>query len=332
MAAPRRSTAAARGASVKSAAGGKGESDKPTPVMAPQAAAVKVAPAAPPAVAQPDPATLSARDRIRLHVQKNLQMQQQQALQQQQQQAAGVARGGAKGGGVEASQAKAGPSRKRPYDDTRSSGDGSPTWETNTPPSGLSVDEQGSPNKVRRGLDDGSFGGSDGEDADDFGDTHEGMPSPSAQQGLDSSLNMSLEMNRSGMYQPHNDEDGHAHERVGAVGSPAGEEEAPSRFDSPPCEVAPPPFPPFRCFRRPLAHALRIACCLSLSLGAAYCVILCLLHERLLLFVGLCISLCWTLCSLCGTLSSVLLCLLFVQLSLVCLLGFDSSLDVAIKL
>mmetsp|Transcript_265 Transcript_265/g.595 ORF Transcript_265/g.595 Transcript_265/m.595 type:complete len:263 (+) Transcript_265:292-1080(+) len=219
--------------------------------MAPQVAAVKVAPAA--AAAQPDAATMSARDRIRLHVQKNLQMQQQQQAQQQaqQQRAGGASAGVKKANAVESLQTKAAPSRKRPHDDTRSNGDGSPTWETNTPPSGVPIEESElAPKRSRRqGLDGCGPGGSDGEDGDEYGDNVDDMPSPSPQQGMmapgiDSSLNLSLEMSGGSIFQ-HSNDDGHADEervqvlgRAESGGVPSPGEQAAAGFDSPPCEVS----------------------------------------------------------------------------------------------
>mmetsp|Transcript_15356 Transcript_15356/g.38594 ORF Transcript_15356/g.38594 Transcript_15356/m.38594 type:complete len:272 (-) Transcript_15356:423-1238(-) len=225
--------------------------------MAPHVSGVKVAAAPPPAAAaQPDPATMSARDRIRMHVQKNLQKQQQQQQQQQQQEQQQQARGG--GGGASAASKKAqhggasldtlqlpaaAPARKRQHGETeaRSSGGGSPTFETNTPPSGLSVEEEVGARKRSR-QDDSGMGGSDGEDGDDFGDTDDGMPGPSPQQGMmaagiDATLNESLgEMGGTTMFEnPH--EHGGPHERLQGVPSPGGAEDGSSGFDSPPCEV-----------------------------------------------------------------------------------------------
>uniref|UniRef100_A0A7S0YUC4 Uncharacterized protein n=2 Tax=Hemiselmis tepida TaxID=464990 RepID=A0A7S0YUC4_9CRYP len=242
-AAPKRSTTSAGGAQGQGGKGAAGGGEGEGSTMAPQMSAVKVAAQPAAAEAQPDPATMSARDRIRMHVQKNLQKQQQQQALQQQQAKAG-------GGGVSSKKAHGAlhslqvpvtaPARKRAHGDTRSSGDGSPTWETNTPPSGLSAEEEAS-GKRRRRADDEGLGGSDTESAGDFCDTEDGMAGPSPQQGMmgagiDHALNESLgELGGAPLFEnPHDDG---PHERVHRVSSPGGAAEEASGFDSPPCEV-----------------------------------------------------------------------------------------------
>jgi len=242
-AAPKRSAAAAKGAPGQGGGGTSVGGTEGDVTMAPQVSAVKVAAQPSAAAAQPDPATMSARDRIRMHVQKNLQkqQQQQQALQQQQSRTGGGAPSKKAHGLNNLQLPTSAPARKRPYEETRTSGDGSPTWETNTPPSGLSVEEEACTNKRRR-AEDGGLGGSDVEDGDDFGDTDDGMAGPSPQQGMlatDSGLIGSFgEIGGATLFEnPH--DDGTPHERVHQVVSPPGAaaEEASSGFDSPPCET-----------------------------------------------------------------------------------------------
>lgn len=93
--------------------------------------------------AGPDPATLSARERIRLHVQRNIQ-QQAAAQQAKLQQDASTSEGMKKGAHEQSKPPPLAASRKRGYaaaaGESGRDGEGSPTWETNTPPSGLSID------------------------------------------------------------------------------------------------------------------------------------------------------------------------------------------------
>lgn len=95
------------------------------------------------ASAGPDPATLSARERIRLHVQRNIQQQAaaQQAKLKHDASTSEVAKKGAhdhsKPPPLMASR-KRGPSAGS--GEGGRDGEGSPTWETNTPPSGLSIE------------------------------------------------------------------------------------------------------------------------------------------------------------------------------------------------
>lgn len=178
--------------------------------------------------ANPDPATLSARERIRLHVQRNIQQQAQQAQLQLQQ----PVLGGARRGQVQDISKVNPASRKRSIsaEDAHSRGDGSPTWETNTPPSGLSIDVQ--PTKRSRGdLGEGLYDGNHSDDEYNEESRLRG-PSPSPPRDMlthhhngdmDPAMNM-------GLFNPPVDEGVDDTEAAGSRGL--------GLCDSPPCEVS----------------------------------------------------------------------------------------------
>lgn len=183
------------------------------------------------AAAQPDPATLSARERIRLHVHRNIQQQAQQAklLQGGATASAGTKKGQAQENGrptASSSSSSSGSSRKRASDPVEEARDGSPTWETNTPPSGLSIDL---PSAKRARLQNGLYEGEDEQDGDGY-DEGEGLARSPQEgmlaSGIDAPINISMELGSSLYTRGDEEEQG---------------EETPSTglglCDSPPCEV-----------------------------------------------------------------------------------------------